>query len=52
VDFADECAHVWRGQIERFHPKNVIQHDRYGDGSIMIWCGLSHLWQNKPRENK
>jgi hypothetical protein len=33
---------IWRGRIERFHPENVIQHDRYGGGSVMIWGGINH----------
>jgi hypothetical protein len=37
LDFADGCACVWRGQIERFYPENAIQRDRYGGGSVMIW---------------
>jgi hypothetical protein len=35
-DFADGCARVWKRQIERFHPENVIQRDRYGCGGVMI----------------
>jgi hypothetical protein len=34
--FADGCARFLRGRIERFHPENIIQSDRYG-GSVMIW---------------
>jgi hypothetical protein len=30
---------------ERFHSENVIQRDRYGDGSVMIWGGI------KPRQS-
>jgi hypothetical protein len=40
VDFADGCACVWRGRIERFHPKNVIQHNRYDDGIVVIWDNI------------
>jgi hypothetical protein len=41
-DFADECAHVWRGRVERFHPENVIQRDRFVDGSVLIWNKIGH----------
>jgi hypothetical protein len=36
VDFADRCVCVCRGQIEQFHPKNVIQRNHYGGSSVMI----------------
>jgi hypothetical protein len=41
-DFADGCARVWRERVERFHPENVIQHDRYVDGSVIIWNKIGH----------
>jgi hypothetical protein len=37
VHFADGCACVCRGQIERFHPQNIVQRNRYDGGSVMIW---------------
>ena len=42
VDFADGRIRVWRRKGERLDPENVIQHDRYGGGSVMIWGGISH----------
>jgi hypothetical protein len=42
VDFAGGCARVWRGRIERFHPKNVIQHNCYDGGSVMIWGKIGY----------
>jgi hypothetical protein len=42
VDFADGCACVWRGRIERFHPKNAIQRKRYDCGSVMIWDKIGY----------
>ena len=27
---------------ERLDPANVIQHDRFGGGSVMVWGGISH----------
>jgi hypothetical protein len=43
VNFADGGARVWRQRIERFHPENVIQRDRYGGGSVMICGGISYF---------
>jgi hypothetical protein len=40
--FADECACVWKGRIERFYPENVIQRNRYGDVSVMILGKIGH----------
>jgi hypothetical protein len=42
VDFADGCACVRRGRIDRFHPKNVIQRIRYDGGSVMIWDKIGY----------
>jgi hypothetical protein len=42
VNFADRCACVCRGEIERFHPKNVVQRNRYDSGSVMIWDKISY----------
>lgn len=42
VDFADGRLRVWRRRNERFDPENIIQRDRYGGGSVMVWGGISH----------
>jgi hypothetical protein len=42
VGFADGCACVWRGRIERFHPKNIIQRNCYDGGSVMIWDQIGY----------
>ena len=34
--------HVLRRVRERFDPATVQQHDRYGDGSIMVWAGITY----------
>jgi hypothetical protein len=47
VDFANGCARVWSGRIERFYPGYIIQRDRYCRGSVMIWCGISHNGKTK-----
>ena len=42
VEFADGRIRVWRRKGERYDPANIIQRDRYGGGSVMIWGGISH----------
>ncbi len=37
LQFADGRKRVWRRKGERNDPANVIQRDRYGGGSVMIW---------------
>jgi hypothetical protein len=41
VDFADGRVCVWRRRNERYDQENVIQRDRYGGGSVMVWGGIS-----------
>jgi hypothetical protein len=41
-DFADGCARVWRGRVERFRSENVILRDRYVDGIVLIWNKIGH----------
>lgn len=36
----EEC--VYGDADERFDPENIIQRDRYGGGSVMVWGGISH----------
>ena len=26
---------------ERYHPDNIVEHDRFGGGSVMVWGGIS-----------
>ena len=42
LKFADGILRVWRRDGERMDPANVIQHDRFGGGSVMVWGGISH----------
>ena len=42
LSFADGRRWVWRRVGERFDAANVMQHDRYGGGSVMIWAGICH----------
>ena len=41
VDFPDGRARVWRHSGEHYHEQNVIQRDRYGGGSVMVWGGIT-----------
>lgn len=40
VQFADGRLRVWRRKGERFDVNNVLQRDRYGGGSVMVWGGI------------
>jgi hypothetical protein len=42
MDFVDGRARVLGGRIEQVHPKNVIQCDHYGGGSVLIWGGINN----------
>ena len=42
TNLADGRLLVWRRDDERMDPTNVIQHDRLGGGSVMVWGGISH----------
>ncbi|KAL7867983.1 hypothetical protein SRHO_G00093670 [Serrasalmus rhombeus] len=37
------CLHkrVWRRRGERSAACNILQHDRFGSGSVMVWGGIS-----------
>ena len=37
----DRRERVWRRQGERYAACNVVQHDRFGGGSVMVWGGIS-----------
>lgn len=39
--FTDGRNRVWRRPRERYHDANVLEHDRYGGGSVMVWGGIS-----------
>ena len=32
---------TWRRVGERYQPDNIVEHDRFGGGSVMVWGGLS-----------
>uniref|UniRef100_A0A8K9VB88 Transposase Tc1-like domain-containing protein n=1 Tax=Oncorhynchus mykiss TaxID=8022 RepID=A0A8K9VB88_ONCMY len=35
------CDRVWRCRGERSAACNILQHDRFGGGSVMVWGGIS-----------
>ena len=42
LKFVEGRLCVWRRDGERIDPANVIQHDRFGGSSVMVWGGISH----------
>ena len=42
VQFADRRLGVWRRTGERMDENNIVERDRYGGGSVMIWGGICH----------
>ena len=41
LQFSDGRIRVWRRNGDRFDTANVLQRDRFGGGSIMVWGGIS-----------
>ena len=41
LQLSDGRVRVWRRNGERFDVANVLQRDRFGGGSIMVWEGIS-----------
>ena len=37
----DRRERVWRHHGERYAACNIVQHDRFGGGSVMVWGGIS-----------
>ena len=42
VDFNDGRRRVWRQKNERFRDCCVLEHDRYGGPSVLVWGGFSY----------
>ena len=40
VQFADGKLRVWRRPGESMDENNIVERDRYGSGSVMIWGGI------------
>jgi len=41
VSVADGRKRVWRRKGERYSSACVLQHNRFGGGSVMVWAGIS-----------
>ena len=37
----DRRRRVWRRRDERYANCAIVEHDRYGGGSLMVWGGIS-----------
>ena len=49
VQFADGRLRVWRRTGESMDENNIVERDRYGDGSVMIWGGILVCHSGKTR---
>ena len=45
MSFHDGRVRVWRRQGERYHDATVMERDRYGGGSIMVWGGMGMAYR-------
>ena len=41
LDMLDRRRRVWRRRGERYANCAIVEHDRYGGGSLMVWSGIS-----------
>ena len=41
LDMLDRRRRVWRRRDERYANCAIVEHDRYGGGSLMVWSGIS-----------
>ena len=41
LDFTDRRQLVWRVPKERFDELDAVEHDRHGNGSVMVWKGIN-----------
>ncbi len=41
LNTCDRCERVWRSCGEHYAPWNIVQRDRSGGGSVMVWGGIS-----------
>ena len=41
LDMLDRRRRVWRRRGERYANFTIVEHDRYGGGSLMVWGGIS-----------
>ena len=41
LDMLDRRRRIWRHRGERYTNCAIVEHDRYGGGSLMVWGGIS-----------
>ena len=41
ISTCDRRVRVWRQPGELYAQCNIVQHDRFGGGSVMVWGGIS-----------
>ena len=41
LEHSDGRRRIWRRPGERYDEQNIVQRDRYGGGSIMVWGGIA-----------
>ena len=42
LDMLDRRRRVWRRRRERYANCAIVEHDRYGGGSLIVWGGISN----------
>ena len=42
IRFTDGRKRCWRRSGERYARATILDHDRYGGGSVMVWGGITH----------
>lgn len=47
ISFCDGRERVWRRSGERYNDSCVIEHNRFGGGSVMVWAGIG-IGQRTP----
>ena len=43
ISHADGRVRVYREDRERFNPRNVMRHNRFGGGSVHVWGGITQF---------
>lgn len=45
VSFADGRVRIYRRRNERYANNCVLEHDRFGGGSVMVWAAINHTFK-------